>query len=113
MAIYTDAAQTGIGYDFRPIPDGALFVSGAIPQLLTANGLIPLPSGTLLTPDGLLAEPHAPEHSRMVNLSWSTSYQFTDNLSAGLSYSHGIRLSNLTGHGYSLNTVTLSLSYQF
>ncbi len=113
MAIYTDTAQTGIGYDFRPIPDGALFVSGAIPQLLTANGLIPLPSGTLLTPDGLLAEPHAPEHSRMVNLSWSTSYQFTDNLSAGLSYSHGIRLSNLTGHGYSLNTVTLSLSYQF
>lgn len=113
LAGYTDTAQTGIGYDFRPIPDGALFVSGAVPQLLTPNGLVPLPSGTLLTPDGLLAEPHAPEHSKMVNLSWSTSYQFTDNLSAGLSYSHGIRLSNLGGHGYSLNTVTLSLSYQF
>jgi hypothetical protein len=113
MALYTDTAQTGIGYDFRPIPDRALFVSGATPQLLTANGLIPLPTGTLLTPSGLLAEPRAAERSRMVNLSWSTSYQFTDNLSAGMSYSHGIRLSNLTGHGYSVNTVTLSLSYQF
>ncbi len=110
---YVQVGQSGIGYDFFPLPNGALFIPGAIPQLLTSTGVTALPPGTLLTPSGLLAQPRAAEDSQQLVFAPSLAMQLTDNLSAGLSYSYRIRLSNLSGHGYSQNSVTLSLSYAF
>jgi hypothetical protein len=113
LSSYVQSGQSGIGYDFFPLPSGALFIPGAFPQLLTPTGVTPLPPGTLLTPGGLLAQPRAAEDSQQIVLAPSLAMQLTDNLSAGLSYSYRIRLSNLTGHDYAQNSVTLSLSYAF
>ena len=113
LSTYVQSGQSGIGYDFFPLPGGAVFIPGAIPQLLTSTGVTPLPPGTLLTPSGLLAQPRAAEDSQQLIFAPSLSMQLTDNLSAGLSYSYRIRLSNLAGHDYAQNSVTLSLSYAF
>ncbi len=113
ISSYIQSGQSGTGYDFIPLPNGALFIPGATPQLLTSSGLTPLPVGTLLTPGGLLAQPRAAEDSQQIIFAPGIGFQVTDNLTASLSYSYRIRLSNLTGHDYAQNSVTGSLSYAF
>lgn len=112
-ASYVESGQSGAGYDFTAIPAGSLFIPSTPPQLLTAAGITPLPSGTLLTPTGLMALPRPAEDTQFLSLSTSVSFMLTDHVSAGLSYSRRIRLSNLAGHGYGQDTISLSLSYAF
>ena len=113
VSSYITSAQSGFGYDFVAIPAGALFIPGSPPTLLTGTGASALPFGTLLTPGGLLAQPRTSETYQFVSLSPAISRRVSDHLSASLSYSRRIRMSNLAGHDYAQNAVSLSLSYAF
>jgi hypothetical protein len=112
-ATYVSSGQTGSGYDFVAIPSGALFIPGSPPQLLTPTGVTPLPDGTLLTPGGLIALQRSAESYQFLTFSPALSTRVSDHISASLSYSRRIRMSNIAGHDYSQNTVSVSLSYAF
>ena len=113
VSSYTSSAQTGFGYDFVAIPPGGLFVPGSPPILFTSTGASALPYGTLLTPGGLLAQPRTSESYQFLSLSPAISTRVSDHISASLSYSRRIRMSNLAGHDYAQNAVSLALSYAF
>jgi len=105
---YSSSTQSGPGFDFVTVPAGTFLPAGTL-----------LPDGSVLAGpvivgrDIVLPVKRQGASTDTLLFSVGTGMPITRNLSASLGYSHHFSLSNLAGHGYHQNTVTLALNYRF
>ncbi len=105
---YSSSTQSGPGFDFVTVPAGTFLPAGT----LLPDGSV-LAGPVILGRDIVLPVKRQGESADTLSFSVGTGMPITRNLSASLGYSHYFRLSNLAGHGYHQNTVTLALNYRF
>lgn len=105
---YSSSTQSGPGFDFVTVPAGTFLPAGT----LLADGSV-LIGPVILVRDIVLPVKRQGESSDTLSFSIGTGMPITRKLSATLGYSHYFRLSDLAGHGYHQNTVTLALNYRF
>ena len=105
---YGSSTQSGPGFDFVTVPAGTFLPAGT----LLADGSV-LIGPVILVRDIVLPVKRQGESSDTLSFSIGTGMPITRKLSATLGYSHYFRLSDLAGHGYHQNTVTLALNYRF
>lgn len=82
-----------------------------IKQSQAHQALIPItfPSGTILVPASFIAN----DEATLYDFNLSTGYQLTDRINLALAYHHSIRDSRFDVRSFSMNVVTLSVSYRF
>jgi hypothetical protein len=107
-ASYNSIAQSGAGYDFVLVPAGTVIPAGTV----LADGTV-LKMPVVFGRDVVLPLRRQGETSDTIQLTVGTGFEISRHMSAGISYGHYFRTSNLAGHDYHQNTVTLTLSYRF
>ena len=82
-------------------------------SLTYINGQQPLTEGSIEIFPGVFIPIQALEKYQLYSGGLSASWQFTDHLSASVSYSYTQRASNLSNRSYSTDSVTVQASYGF